>query len=202
MLPHERQVAHDLRALQPGDPACPQQRLFHRVAASLQDLARGRRRCRAPRRGAAFCFRGGIGVSFGQVQFARGEYQTLHRHPVLGEGARLVGQDHGRGAERLDGRQALDQRVPPRHPPHPARERQGRDDGQAFRDGCDRQRNAGLGHEAEVLAGRDAKGGEEDGHPENRPDHLLGKALQVTLQGRTVGLGLLDEAGDGTEFCA
>jgi hypothetical protein len=64
-------------------------------------------------------------------------------HPVLGEGARLVGAEHGRGAERLEGGEAAREDAVAGDPPGPDRHEDGQDDGEFLRDHRHRERDAG-----------------------------------------------------------
>ena len=84
--------------------------------------------------------------------FAGCDPQATHRHPVFGQRASLVGENDRRRAQRFDSRQALDQRILPRHAPHAARERQGGDDRQTFWNRSHGQCDRRLDDEECVLA--------------------------------------------------
>ena len=70
-------------------------------------------------------------------------HQLGDRHAVAGEGAGLVGAQHGDRAQRLDRRGAPDQGLVPRHPPRAQREEHREHHREFFRDGGDRQGQAG-----------------------------------------------------------
>jgi hypothetical protein len=80
----------------------------------------------------------------------------LHRHPVLGERAGLVGADDRRAAERLDGRQPAHDRVAAGHPADAEREGDREDDRQALGDRGHRERDGHHEHVGEALAERHA----------------------------------------------
>ncbi len=86
-------------------------------------------------------------------------------HPVLGDGARLVGADHRRRAERLDGREPLDERPPRGELTHA--------DGQRQRD----RRQEPLGHVRDEQADRedhriaDREAGDERADRDEREAH-------------------------------
>ena len=122
------------------------------------------------------------------------------RHPAFREGAGLVGADHRGGAERLHGREALDEAALASHAEHAERqgERQGRQ--QPLRD---------IGHdhpegEHEAIAQGHAAGGDpegkEDGAKGHREQgHRPGHPRQLDLQGARFladRLGQLRDAAD------
>ena len=118
---------------------------------------------------------GGLGAlvrSRFDLDLARWHAEPSHRHPVLGQGAGLVGEDDGGRAQRLDRRQTLDQRVLPRHAPHAARERERRDDRQALGNGRDGKRDRRFDDEERILAAGEADGDDRCRHDQGRPDEL------------------------------
>ena len=88
-----------------------------RPVALAQPVLAPQRRGRVPRR-----LQPGVELALGRVARAAhghvepGAHHPLHRHLVARERAGLVGADHGRRAERLDGGQAPHEGVAPRHP--------------------------------------------------------------------------------------
>lgn len=54
------------------------------------------------------------------LDFAAGHPKTPHSHAIFGQGAGLVRKDDSSRAERLDCREALDQRILTSHAPHTA----------------------------------------------------------------------------------
>ena len=86
-------------------------------------------------------------ASAGQHELASPGVDCLHGHPVLGQGARLVGPDHRATAESFDGGQLPDDHLPPDHPTDCDRQRDRQHDRETLwnrrhdqRDECEEQR--------------------------------------------------------------
>ena len=102
-----------------------------RLAARLSRPLRGELGARARGGGTAEEAEDGIGgdrrrgrsVAL-EVDLAERRPHARGAHPVLGQGARLVGADDGRRAERLDRREPLDERALPGELGHPDGERE------------------------------------------------------------------------------
>ena len=77
------------------------------------------------------------------------------RHPVLGEGAGLVGAQHGGGAQRFDRRRAPRQHARQRNSPRAHRHEDGQDDRKLFRQHRHAQRNSGQ-HGIQPSAAHDS----------------------------------------------
>ena len=125
---HQRPVL--VKVLGAGEEAVPEmaQRFLHgveRVALARQDpvFQQGVKCLREPRAGGAVRDEG----------FARGP-QPAYRHLVHGQGAGLVGAEHGGGAERLHGRHAARQHAVLRDPPGAERQENGEDDRELLRE--------------------------------------------------------------------
>ena len=81
--------------------------------------------------------------------------QLDDRHPVFGEGAGLVGAQHGGRAQRLDRRRAPRQHARQRNSPRAHRHEDGQDDRKLFRQHRHAQRNSGQ-HRVQPSAAHDA----------------------------------------------
>ena len=115
-------------------------------------------------------------------EFSRRKPHPPDRHAVFGEGSSLVGEDHRRGTEGLNCREALDQRILSRHAPHTACECERCHDRQPFRDRRDRKCNCGLDHEERVLALRQSNSTNQRGQDERHPHKLTRKSHQLLLK--------------------
>lgn len=103
-----------------------------------------------------------------------------HGRPTLGEGAGLVQREQGDVPERLDGREAADDRAPARHPPRAEREAERDHDRQGLRDGGHREREGRDDDQQRGLTAQHPEEGDcgardDGGHGEPSPEtgHLL-----------------------------
>ena len=129
--------------------------------------------------------------------------ETREDHPALGEGAGLVRADHVGGAERLHGGQALEERPPARHAPHPHREREGDGGQKAFGDVGDEQpygEEQGVGERQARDRGAHPKEHQAgaDGHERYEP----GGPVHLLLQGADLDPDALGQGGDPPELGA
>ncbi len=122
------------------------------------------------------------------------------RHPVFRERSGLVRQDHGCRPEDLDGRQAFDQSILSRHPPHAAGKRQRGDHRKPFRNSGDSKGNGAVDHQKYVFALQDAGSGNKGGQDERRPDQLPGQLRQAFFKRRVVRHSFFGELRDAAEF--
>ena len=109
----------------------------------------------------------------------------LHGHLVLCDCAGFVGADHGCTAECFDCVQPVDQRIPAQHSPDGDRQRDGNGCRQPFRDGCDRNRDAGHQHCENRFPAEDAcrenKSADDQANDSNRFAELPKTLLQRRL---------------------
>ena len=123
----------------------------------------------------------------------------LDEHPVLGEGARLVGADHVDGPERLHGGQLPDQRPTGGQPLGAEREGHRHHRRQGLGDRRDRETHGGQEHQLDRLSPRDA-GHEHDGaHHERDRGQALTQARQSALEWGLTGAVCLEQVGDVAE---
>jgi len=85
-------------------------------------------------------------------------HQLGDRHAVAGQGAGLVGAEHGDRAQRLDRRRAPDQCLVLGHPPRAQREEHREHHRELLRDGGDRQGQAGQDRVRQAAAARHEQG--------------------------------------------
>ena len=119
-----------------------------------------------------------------------------HRHPVLGEGAGLVGADDPGAAQGLHSGEPLDDGVAARHALHPQGQHDGDDGGQALGNGGHRQGDGGHEHVQNLLA-------LEESHPEHDGADAqadkgegLGDLCHLPLEGGGGGLLVHEKSGD------
>ena len=103
---------------------------------------------------------------------------------VAGQGAGLVGADHGRRPERLDRGQAAHDGMPVGHPLHAARKSDGHHRGQAFGDGGHRQRHRGEEHGLGGLAAQQAGEEHQAGGAQADDGQAPAHPGQLDLEGR------------------
>jgi hypothetical protein len=141
----------------------------------------------------------------GEVHLPGRRDHLLDRHLVLGQRAGLVRADDGGRSERLDGRQALDDRAAGRHPLDAEREHQREDRGQALGHRRDRQRHPDQQHVDQIRRLVDV-GGQQDRGDDHDRDHDHDEAehppemLDLALQGRLLGLGPAQQARDAAHL--
>ena len=108
----------------------------------------------------------------------RGGPDRADGHLVLGQGAGLVGADHGRAAQRLHRRQPPDHRAPPGHPPDADRQRDGHGGREPLRDRPDRQRDRRAEHLRPGLAPKHADGEGDGGEAQDHDGEDLAEPGQ------------------------
>ena len=126
--------------------------------------------------------------------------EVLHRHPVLGEGAGLVGADHRGAAEGFHRRQLADDRPPLGHAVHADGQGDGHDRGQLFRDRPHRQGHGSVEH---LLGPAAARQPHQEGEARQQQDHLQKGAAEPTeLAGQGGGEVhlVLQGGGDAAHF--
>ncbi len=123
---------------------------------------------------------------------ASGRPDAHHRHLARRERTRLVGADHGRRPERLDGRQPADQRVPAGHAVQPHGQRDRRNRRERLGDRRDGERDRGFDHQAEPLAVQRLERADERRDAERQPHETAPEHVQASLERRT----LFHEPGD------
>ena len=134
-----------------------------------------------------------------------GREDRAYRHLVAGQRAGLVGADHRRGAERLDGRQLAHDGVGRRHAPHADAQSHGHDRRQRLGDGGDRQRHGEQEEAEDDVEGEGGRteqpGGEHDGADAEHDDaEALAGAVEFLLQRRRLLLGGFEQARDAADF--
>ena len=134
------------------------------------------------------------------TRFPGGRHEPSHRHAVFRKRSRLVRQDQRCRAERLDSRKPFHERILSRHAPHAARQRQRRDDRKAFGDRRYGERDRRFHHEQGILAGQDARDGDDRGQRQRHPDQFRRKPREALLERRAPCLRLLDQLRDAAEF--
>ena len=123
-------------------------------------------------------------------------------HPVLGQGAGLVGADHVRRAERLDRAQALDHRAAAHQLADTDRERERDHRQQALRHVADEQpdrehHRVGNGEAGAEHRDRDERGTGDERDQRDQP----GDPSYLRLQRALVALDALRQRGDAPELC-
>ena len=102
-----------------------------------------------------------------------GVHSAPRHHPALGQGAGLVGGEHGHRAERLDGGEPADQGVAGGHPPGAQRQREGDHGRQGLGDGRDDEADRGDDHQLDGLPAQQAQaehhGAQHHGHDRPGP---------------------------------
>jgi hypothetical protein len=127
--------------------------------------------------------------------------QRPHRHLVRRQRAGLVGADHGRRPERLDGGQPLHQRLPPGHPLGRHREGEGHRGQQPFGHEGDDHPEGEDEPGRERHRGHDLRQGEEDEpHADRDGPHRAGHGHELPLEGAQLTLRRAREAGDRPEL--
>ncbi len=109
--------------------------------------------------------------------------ESNHRHPVFGHRAGLVGTDHRRRAERLDGVQPSYQAVGTSEPPDARGERHRRHRGQSFGNGGHRETDGRLQHQAEGLTVEDPQPCHHGADPQRNTDESPSQRLDLLLEG-------------------
>ncbi len=166
------------------------QRLLHRVGGPLQLVAVGHHLEQTRE----------VAAALHRIVDAVDGPQPVDRHRVAGERPGLVGADHGRRPERLDGGQLLHQRPSPGEDTHPDGERE-RDRGeQPLRDVRDQQ------PDREDRRVGDGEPGEQPEREEQRPDadrdarDEPGRAPDLTLQRAGGGRAAPGQHGDAAQL--
>ncbi len=135
------------------------------------------------------------------VHRAVGQHHLLHRHFVAGEGAGLVGADHGDRAQRLDRRQAADHRVARGHALHADGQRDRHDGRQPLGNRRHHQPHGGhehLGHrQATHQRAKGKQGCSHHHHGERDPARQL---AHVADQRRGHLLHRFEQAADAPHF--
>ena len=130
---------------------------------------------------------------------------ALDRHLGARQGAGLVRGDDGGGAERLDRRQLLDDRVVPGHSLHAQREYDRQDRRQAFGHCRHGQRHAEQQHGNDVGGTADVRQQQDGdnhhvGNADNRQSQHAADASHLDLQRRRPRQGGVQQAGDAAHF--
>ena len=127
------------------------------------------------------------------LDFAAGHPEPPHSHAIFGQGAGLVREDDGCRAERLDCRQALDQRILASHAPHAASERERGDDRQTFRDRRHGQSDRRLDHKERYPGPWQSDRTDKRGQHQCGPDQLRRQARKLSFKRRASRLGFFNE---------
>ena len=130
---------------------------------------------------------------------------ALHLHPVLGEGAGLVGADYLSTAQRLHRRQPPDHRSLAAHAGHPHRKHDGHHRGQALRHCGHRQTHChqkSVQHGGKIHTAISPQAEPEQKHTDGQHQRAEGpaQARQRLLQGRFALGGLSQRPGDAAHL--
>ena len=134
-----------------------------------------------------------------------GREDRAYRHLVAGQRTGLVGADHRRGTQRLDGRQLAHDGIGGRHASHADAQPHGDDRRQRLGDGRDRQRHGEQEEAEDDVEGEGGRteqpGGEHDGADAEHDDaEALAGAVEFLLQRRRLDLGGFKQAGDAADL--
>ncbi len=127
-------------------------------------------------------------------------HDPLHRHLVLGEGARLVGADDGGAAQGLHGGQFADDGPAVSHAGYPDGQGDGHGGRQSFGYGSDGKRYGCHEHLHGALAPQDADDGGDDGESQDDEQQYLAEMGDLAGERRLEILGLGDEMRDAAYF--
>jgi hypothetical protein len=129
------------------------------------------------------------------------DHDALRRHLVASERARLVGADHRRGAQGLDGGQPADDRVARRHAPDADGERDGDDRRQPFRDDADGKGDDGdEGVRPVVVARQHSEAEQQDGAGQDHPGEPPAEVVDLAQQRRGELLYLAEQRADAADL--
>ena len=130
-----------------------------------------------------------------------GGVQLPHRHPVLSQGAGLIGADDGHAAQALHRLQLADDGVLPRHLLRPEGQHDGDDGAESLRDGCHRQSHGeqeGVHHV--FMANRHTDAKQNGANRQDDGGKAASEPVQTDLQGRLFLLRALQQGGDLAHF--
>ncbi len=136
----------------------------------------------------------------GLLDFAGLDPQPPHGHPVLGERAGLVGQDHCGRAQRLDRGEPLQKCILAGHAPHPAGKGERGHDRQALGNGGHRERDRRFHDQERIFALRHSNRRDHNGQKADGPNELPGQPCEPALNRRAFGLRFFDEMRNAAEF--
>ncbi len=178
---------------------------FHQAGVVAEGAAHGGERQGGGRRGAGVAVRPDRPIPphvLGEVEFVVGDVEHDDRHPVLGEGAGLVGADDGHRAQGLHRGQAADQGGPGQHALRPEGQGDGDHGRQAFGDDGHRHRDRGQQQVAYVVAPPQAQREDEGGDHQAGQGQVLAHPVEAALQRSGALSRLLEQAGDLAQFGA
>ena len=126
--------------------------------------------------------------------------KVLHRHPVLGEGAGLVGANDGSAAKGFHGRQLADDGPPPGHAVHAYGKGDRHDCRQLFRDRAHRQGHGPIKHLIGAAPPRQPHQKREPSQHQNRLQQAVTETGELAGERRGEIHLLLQGAGDAAHL--